>query len=210
MSTTPDVHVISLHDMVTEDPPTEGGFITVDTPTDFPTPDENAMTCVVCGTDVSHLYKRRVKEPRCEEHKKSGGASKLGTSKGRSSSKDVDAAVSSLDMAYNLLEMGLMFAGAHQSMNLLRRSIEGDEGRKGLREQNRDYLSQDPELARRIASIGKTGGRYAFFAAQIATLGPVAILAFSEVSARRADARTETPQEWSDDLPGTVGGVPVD
>lgn len=201
---------ISLADMVEQDPPESEDFITVPTPTTDQEPDPDTMTCVVCGTDVSHLYKRRVKEPRCEEHKKSGGASKLGTSRGRASSKDVDAAVSSLDMAYNLLEMGLMFAGAHQSMNLLRRSIEGEEGRKGLREQNRDYLSQDPELAKRIASIGKTGGRYAFFAAQVATLGPVAILAFSEVSARRTQTREASPAEWSDDLPGTVGGVPVD
>lgn len=201
--------VISLADMVAESPPEEGNFITVETPT-METRSDAEYGCVVCGVDVSHLYKRRVKEPRCEEHKKNPTKGNIG-SKPRSGGKDVDAAVSALDMAYNLLEMGLMFAGAHSSMNLLRQSIEGDENRPGLRQQNRDYLASDPDLARRIASVGRTGGRYAFFAAQAATLGPVAILAFSEIAARRSEAANTSPDAFDEDLPATMpGGFPVE
>ena len=182
----------------------EEGFITVPTPTTDPTPDSD-FACVVCGKDVSHIYKRRVKEPRCEEHKKSGGASRLGSAKStRSGGKDVEAAVAALDMAYNALTLGLMVAGAHKAMGALQDSLPG------LQTTNRNLLSQDPELARRIAAMGKTGGRYAFFGAQVMTLGPVAILAFAELSEKWSKPKNRTVNDFDAEMPATFGGFPVE
>src|SRR3546814_2908683 len=88
--------VTDLNELMADDTGiTDDMFITVDTPVDETMP-KSDFVCVVCGKDVSHLYKRRVKEPRCEEHKKNGGASNLGTGpRKRSASKDVEAAVRS-------------------------------------------------------------------------------------------------------------------
>lgn len=213
---------MNLAEMMESDPDidtteSEPGFITVDTPTtEIPsTPD---LACVVCGTALT--YGGRGPKPKyCEAHKKGGANKNLGGggSRAKSGGKDVDAAVAALDQMYNLLEMGLMFAGAHSARKTLRESIEdsgsGDDRRRGLRSQNRDYLTADPDLARRIAQIGKTGGRYAFFAAQAATLGPVAILAFSEISIRRAEKRAERPDLFDNVNPenGTnLFGAPIE
>lgn len=210
---------MNIADMMSEDADvvvdSEPEFITVETPT-TEVPSTPELACVVCGTGLT--YGGRGPKPKyCEAHKKGSANKNLGGGgrSARSSGKDVDAAVAALDQMYNLLEMGLMFAGAHSARKTLRDSIEdsgsGDDKRRGLRSQNRDYLSADPELAKRIASIGRTGGRYAFFAAQAATLGPVAILAFSEISVRRAERRAERPDLFDEPVGATNPmGFPVD
>lgn len=191
----------------------EAEFITVDTPTT----DVPELSCVVCGKGLT--YGGRGPKPKyCEEHKKGGANKSLGggTGRGKSSSADVDAAVATLDQAYDLLELALMFTGAHKSMRLLRASIEGEEDengrkRKGLRQQNREYLATDREMAKKIASIGKTGGRYAFFASQAATLLPVAVLAMGEISVARAEKRNQAATEDADMSGGTnLFGAPIE
>lgn len=206
---------MNLADMMKDDPDQDavdsGEFITVETPTDAPADTSPGLSCVVCGTALT--YGGRGPKPKyCEEHRKGSANKNLGGGgRRRSGGKDVEAAVAALDQAYNLLEMALMFAGAHGAMSTLRESIEGGNGRRGLRDQNRDYLTQDPELASRIASVGKVGGRYAFFAAQAATLGPVAILAMSEIQLRRRErAAHKTPDENPDVMPTNVYGMPME
>ena len=193
---------VDLTELMAEDAADDGEFITVPTP-NTDTSAESEFACVVCGKDVSHLYKRRVKEPRCEEHKKSGSASRIGTGTRRSGSKDVEAAVAALDMAYNALTMGLLIAGAHKAVGALTDSLPG------LQATNRNLLAQDPDLARRIAAMGKTGGRYAFFGAQVMTLGPVAILAFAELTEKWSKPKQTTPEDFDGELPATVNGFPV-
>lgn len=165
-----------------------------------PAPD--GFACVVCGVDVSDLYKRRVKEPRCAEHKKTPGAKS--TSSGRRSSKDVDAAVSSLSQVYTLMEAALTMAQLPLAQMALSASLPK------LNASNREHLNNDPDLARRIASMGKTGGRYAFFTSQALVIGPALFLAFSELSSKREAKRSETP-EWNEsDIPATgPGGFPL-
>lgn len=166
----------------------------------------DGFACVVCGVDVSDLYKRRVKEPRCEEHKKTPGTKSA--SSGRRSSKDVDAAVSSLSQVYTLMEAALTMAQLPLARMALSESVPK------LNASNREHLNNDPELARRIASMGKTGGRYAFFTSQALVIGPVLFLAFSELSSKREAKRTETADGtpgWSEsDIPATgPGGFPL-
>lgn len=189
-----------LTELMAEDAVTDG-FITVDTPTDA-TQESADYGCVVCGKDVSHLYKRRVKEPRCEEHKKAG-PSKLGTGPGkRSSSKDVEGAVAALDSWYSMLGLGLFMAGARKSAELLAESAPE------LQKQNQTYLSQSPALAKRIAKMGETSATYGFFSAQALTLGPVAILAAAEIMEKWGKSKDSTPEDFGD-IPATVGGFPV-
>lgn len=184
----------------------DDGWTTAPIPTDFAeaeTQSDSGMTCVVCGKDVSHLYKRRVKNPKCEEHK-SGGASKIGTSR-RSSGKDVDAAVAALDSWYNLLALGLMMGGARDSASLLADSTGPD-----FQAKNRAYLEQAPALAKKIADMGKTSATAGFFSAQAMVLLPVAVLATGELMTKWGGPKTpKTADDFPDDLPGTVGGFPV-
>lgn len=162
----------------------------------------DGFACVVCGVDVSHLYKRRVKEPRCEEHKKTPGAKNA--SSGRRSSKDVDAAVSSLSQVYTLMEAALTMAQLPLARMALSESVPK------LNASNREHLNNDPELARRIASMGKTGGRYAFFTSQALVIGPVLFLAFSELNSKREAKQSETPGWSESDIPATgPGGFPL-
>lgn len=195
-----------LTELMAEDAPVidaEETFITVDTPTTETKPADDAYVCVVCGTDVSHLYKRRVKEPRCEDHKKNASASKLGTGTRRGGGKDVSAAVETLDSWYSMLSMGLFMAGAQKSASLLAESADG------LREKNETHLAQTPALAKRIAELGKTSATAAFFSAQALVLGPVAVLAASELMEKWGKPKQKNPEDFDAELPGTVGGFPV-
>lgn len=199
--------VTDLTELMAEDAVTDG-FITVDTPTDVPTQETDGKYCIVCGTDVSSLYKRRMKEYRCEDHKKTKSASNLGTGTRRSSGKDVDGAVAALDSWYSMLTMGLFMAGARKSAELLSESVEGVDGKPGLSEQNATYLSQTPALAKKIADMGKTSATYGFFSAQALTLGPVAILAVAELAEKWGKPKNKNPEDFGD-IPATVGGFVV-
>lgn len=191
-----------LAELVAEDAPE---FITVDAPsTELPTAqDPDGKYCVVCGTDVSDLYQRRMKEYRCADHKKNASASKLGTGTRRSSGKDVEGAVAALDSWYSMIAMGLFMAGARKSADLLAESTTK------LREQNETYLSQSPALAKKIADLGKTSATYGFFSAQALTLGPVAILAVGELMEKWGKSKQTNPEDFDENLPGTVGGFPI-
>lgn len=193
--------------LAAEESPDEG-WSTVPIPTDFETPAEtstdDSMSCVVCGKDVSHLYKRRVKNPKCEEHK-SGGASKLGTGR-RSSGKDVDAAVAALDSWYNLLTLGLMMGGAQRAAGLLADSTGAD-----FQSKNRAYLEQAPALAKKIADMGKTSATYGFFSAQAMVVLPVAVLATGELMEKwGSPKKPKTPEDFPVEVPATMGGFPVE
>lgn len=194
--------VTDLTELMAEDVE-DSGFITVDTPTDVPTQEAEGKYCIVCGTDVAHLYKRRMKEYRCEDHKKTKSASNLGTGTKRSAGKDVDGAVAALDSWYSMITMGLFMAGARKSSELLADSTDK------LREQNQTYLAQSPALAKKIADMGKTSATYGFFSAQALTLGPVAILAAAELMEKWGKSKNKNPEDFDTELPGTVGGFPV-
>lgn len=198
-----------LTELMAQDTADEDMFITVDAPTDSFTEskaaDPDGKYCVVCGTDVSGIYKRRMKEYRCEDHKKTGGASKLGTGTGtrRGSSKDVEAAVNALESWYTLLGLGLFMGGATQASNALAESIPD------LSEKNQTYLSQAPALAKRIADMGKTSAMYGFFSAQVMVLAPVAILATGELVEKWGKPKQRNAEDFDEDLPGMVNGIPV-
>lgn len=163
--------------------------------------------CRVCGTDIEMLYAGKGRRPTtCEEHRKNS-ASRIGAARKTSAKGDVASALAALDMVYNLISMGLLMAGAERALIAL------NDSKPGLQEKNETYLAQDPKLAKALAGMGAKGGRYAFIGAQVATLGPVAILAYSEISqnnmekrARKAD--TAEP-EYDNEAPAFVGGIPV-
>lgn len=192
MSTTPsDLTEIRDAEIPTDDAPT--------------TAPESAAEygCVVCGVDVSHLYKRRVKEPRCDEHKKNPSAKRA--TGARKSGKDVDTAVAALDQMYSLLSMGLFAVGARHASSML---ADSADTQKAI---NRNFLEMDPALAKRIASMGRTGGRYAFFASQAAMFGPILVNAYAELTNASTDrkAASEAQTEYPDDIPAMMGGVPL-
>jgi hypothetical protein len=150
-----------------------------------PVPEDDAApeyACETCGKELH--YGGRGRHPRfCEEHKPRG-ASNISTRKS-SAKGDVAAALSALDMMYDLLGMGFLVVGAHDAADLFK------ESREQLKEKNESYLSNDAALAKSLAKLGRTGGRYAFATAQIATVGPVLILATGEVTQRRRAAAAE-------------------
>lgn len=174
-----------------------------------PVPEDDAsegpqFACEVCGKELH--YSGRGRHPkRCEEHK-TGGSSATNISTRKSSAKgDVGAALSAMDMMYDLLGMGLLVVGAHDALDLFK------ECRPELKAKNEAYLTNDPALAKSLAKLGKTGGRYAFATAQVATIGPVLILASGEVTQRRraAAAQRDAGEEGVSDIPAFVHGVPV-
>lgn len=180
---------------------------TVPVPDDETTPEAPEFSCEVCGKEL--FYSGRGRHPkRCDEHKtRSGSSSATNISTRKSSAKgDVAQALSALNMMYDLLSMGLLAVGAHGAMDLF------GESRAQLNEKNENYLTNDPQLAKSLAKLGKTGGRYAFVTAQVATVGPVVILAAGEVTQRRRDAAAQRDggDEGRPDGPAFVGGIPVD
>jgi hypothetical protein len=195
--------VTDLKDLAAQELPDvpQETFTTVPTPTDDPIADAPEFACEVCGKELT--YAGRGRKPRfCEEHRK-GGASKIGASARRGGSKDVEAACAALDSWYSMLTMGLMLGRAPQSANLLAESTET------LKEKNRTYLAQAPALAKRIADMGKTSATYGFFSAQAMVLLPVAILATGELMEAWGNKKPRSEEEFQEDLPAMMGGVPV-
>lgn len=171
------------------------------------TADAPEFACEVCGKEL--FYSGRGRHPkRCDEHKtRSGSSSATNISTRKSSAKgDVAQALSAMDMMYDLLGMGLLIVQAYEAAELFKAS------RPQLKEKNEAYLTNDPALAKSLAKLGKTGGRYAFATAQVATVGPVVILAAGEVTQRRRDAaaQRDSGDEGQPDAPAFVGGIPVD
>lgn len=156
------------------------------------------FTCVVCGKPLT--YSGRGRKPKyCEEHKRgSSGASKIGGS--TRGSADAKAAANTLDMGYTALTVLLQMVGATQAREALQASLPG------LREQNLQFLTQDKELAKKINAMGKTGGRYAFFAAQATVLGPVLVIGTQEVSTRLAERKSRPESSDDSDVPANMGG----
>jgi hypothetical protein len=171
-----------------------------------PIPEDDAApeyACEVCGKELQ--YGGRGRHPRfCEEHKPRS-ASSISTRKS-SAKGDVAAALSAMDMMYDLLGMGLLMVGAHDALDLFK------ESRPQLKEKNEAYLSNDAALAKSLAKLGRTGGRYAFATAQVATVGPVLVLAAGEVTQKRraAAAQRDAGEEGQPDSPAFVNGVFVD
>lgn len=175
-----------------------------DAPEDTPTPAPAApdIACSVCGKDITYLYKGKGRRPtKCEEHK--GNASRIGTGTTSRGSADVRAAVNTLGLAYNALGMVLQMAGAAGAAATLAAAVPG------LQENNATYLAQDRELTKRINSLGKTGGRAAFIGSQVMVLGPVAILAATELKGKWFPD-TDEPYGENGEVPATMGGFPVD
>lgn len=143
-------------------------------PNDDVTPagDDNVSHCRVCGTGIDHLYGGRGKRPvLCEDHKKDT-ASKI--SSGTRGNTNAKLAADAIDDAYSMVALGLMFF-APGAASVLAAS------REGQKEKNLAFLSKDPELCKAINKVGKTGGRFAFFASQAMLLAPVVILATTEM-----------------------------
>lgn len=159
------------------------------------------MSCSVCGVDIAHLYKGKGRRPtKCEEHK-AGSATRINAG-GVRGSADVKAAVNTLGLAYSMLGTVLMMAGATTAATTLAKSVPD------LQENNATYLAQDRDLVKRINSLGKTGGRAAFFGSQIMVLGPVAVLAATELKEKWFPEPQDEPESDSA-IPPTVGGFPL-
>lgn len=154
-----------------------------DVDNDFSADSGSGMNCTVCGKDIGYLYSGRGRKPtKCEDHKKNSSASNLTGSRG---SSDIKQALATLDFAYSALGMILTMVGATEAAGTLSMSIAG------LQEKNASFLAQDKEMVKRINSLGKTGGRYGFFAANAMTLVPVGAIAAQEIKARFGKANDD-------------------
>lgn len=174
---------------------------TMDISTDMPEPEPTPeFVCQESGCNRELFYGGRGRKPKyCDEHKPSRSK---GTGTGRRSSKDVDVAVTTLDQAYSLIAMGLFGIGARQASTIL--TTAADEQKAA----NRAFLEMDPALAKRIASLGRTGGMYAFITSQVMMMMPVVTTAYAEMTLK-ARAKSEGASATYDDLPTMMGaGVP--
>lgn len=132
----------------------EGLFTNDDVPPSDPIIVSSDRECEVCGTPL--LYSGKGRPPtRCDEHKRSGSGKRgSGDSGARrtSSSKDVDAALASLDQLNGIFATVFMFASPSAA------AFFAANGEK-LEIRNRTCLEANPELAKKIAkAAGKTGG----------------------------------------------------
>jgi hypothetical protein len=144
------------------------------------------IACTVCGKDISYLYSGRGRKPKyCEEHKPARAASSLGSARSVKGTGAVKQAVTNLENLYNLMGMGLYMAGAKDAASSLAQSVPG------LSEANRQYLETDPALVKMLNNAGTTGGRTMFFITNAMTLGPVAVLAYQELTAKREARQAE-------------------
>lgn len=107
--------------------------------------------CEVCGTPLH--YSGRGRKPKfCDEHKKSGkGNAGAGAPQRRSATREVDAALASLEQFNAILAVGFTLA----SPNAANFFVSQQEA---LQERNKGVLEANPKLAKQIASAaGKTG-----------------------------------------------------
>lgn len=154
------------------------------------------ILCETCATDITHLYKGKGRKPKyCEEHNGSAKAKPAAANVPRG---NVGQAVNSLEQIYNLLQMALMLAQAHNAAALLGATIPD------LQAKNAIYLEKDPELVKTINSWGAKGGRTAFFATQAFALVPVGAAAAMELRAN-AEARKAAAQALAEEVSDGIG-----
>lgn len=100
----------------------------------------------------------------------------------------VTQALSVLNAAYTFMVTGLTVVGARQAASDLESQIPA------VQSQNRQFLSADPRLAQRIASIGSSTGRAGFLVANLMVLAGVGVTAAAEIGATRAATRPPRPK----------------
>ena len=110
-----------------------------------------------------------------------------GTTTAAKSSGDVEAAMATLDTAYQFLTLGLTMIGAPIAAGELAEKISY------VQEQNRGYLNADRKLAATIAKVGSASGRAGFIITNVMALAPVAIQAAKELQSRRPAPKPAAP-----------------
>lgn len=121
-----------------------------------------------------------------------------GTTTASKSVGDVEAALATLDTAYQFLVLGLTMLGAPVTAGELAEKISY------VQDQNRGYLNADRKLAATIAKVGSASGRAGFIVTNIMALAPVAISASKEIQSRRPTkpAPATVPEEEVVTTPG--------
>jgi hypothetical protein len=159
------------------------------------------------------IFPKSDSSPAADQPKKRGRPA--GSTKGNSSipkgSSEVEAALATLETAYQFLCLGLTMVGAPQAASDLAEKIEF------VQEQNRGYLTADRKLAQQISKVGSASGRAGFMITNFMALAPVVLVAAKEISAKRETLTptSDTPEETVDGKPvtkapvSTYNGAPV-
>jgi len=142
-----------------------------------------------------------------EQPKKRGRPAGSGSSTPKVSS-EVEAALATLETAYQFVCLGLTMVGAPQAASDLAEKISF------VQEQNRGYLTADRKLAQQISKVGSASGRAGFMITNFMALAPVVMVAAKELAARRetiqATADTSRPaQEAEQEQEPNVTKAPV-
>jgi len=138
-------------------------------------------TCKVCGAPIVKNGRGRPSQ-YCDVHKgKRSAASSSSSGVGRAAAAPaaVEAAVNNLDGLYSLLGTALFLFGAHDAASAMAQQ------RASLAASNREFLARDPELVKMLNKGGAATGRVGFIVTNVTTLGPVAVMAFNEIQAKR-------------------------
>ena len=155
-------------------------FEAADIPDDEPQQSEDP-TCRVCSAPL--VYGGRGRKPvLCEVHKRAGSSAARG---GRASA-DVDSALVTLGGLYDGLSAGLMFVSPNAASMWVGRI-------DGLQVTNRAVLTADRDLCRKINSLARGGGKFAFLAAHLMALAPVVAVVRHDL-AQRATQSVPAPE----------------
>lgn len=147
------------------------------------------LACEVCGTPL--VYAGRGRKPRfCDEHKP-------GTSRPRASGPARGSGGSQVEQAVQVM------AGLYEGLNLAffladptgRASMEWVGNVEKLHDQNRQFLAQNPKLAKQIVKMGTSTGTAGFVFAQGMAVLPPAVIAYKSVVDRRASNVREAQQK---------------
>jgi hypothetical protein len=104
------------------------------------------------------------------------------------SNQDVDAALSTLETAYQFVALGLTMIGAPMAAAELAGKLET------VQAQNKGFLLSDRKLAQTIARIGQGTGRAGFITVNAMALVPVITMASSEIMTKRRAANPVEPE----------------
>ena len=122
----------------------------------------------------------------------------VGSTANAKSNQDVDAALATLETAYQFVALGLTMIGAPMAATELAGKIET------VQAQNKGFLLADRKLAQTIAKIGQGTGRAGFITVNAMALVPVITMASSEIMSKRRAAKpdpvepeTETPSDFN-------------
>lgn len=141
-------------------------------------PHSGDPVCRVCQTPLAYGGRGR-KPVLCDTHKSKGTSS---AKTGARASSDVESALTILGGLYDGLAMGLTMVSP-QAASVWVSRIDG------LQSSNRAVLSVDKELCRKINTMARGGGKFAFFAAHAMAMAPVIMIVKAETGPKKRTAR---------------------